>query len=79
VRPAPYRPLNPFFPRRIGRSGLKKKALATVGGWPHYTTFHDILRGGLVAATPLTVTRLQRVADAVGFPRDEIFLDVVSR
>ncbi len=77
--PASYRSLNPFFPRRIDRSGLKKKALAKVGGWPHFTTFHDIFKAGIVAATPLTVTRLERVADAVGFPRDEIFLDEASR
>jgi hypothetical protein len=77
--PAPYRPLNPFFPRRIARSGIKKKALAEVGGWPQYTTFHDILRAGLVAATPLAIKRLERVADAIGFPREEIFLDEVGR
>jgi hypothetical protein len=79
VRPAPYRPLNPFFSRRLDQSGFKKTALAAVGGWPYFTTFHDIFRAGLVAATPLTVTRLQRVADAVGFPRDEIFLDGAGR
>lgn len=76
--PAPYRPLNPFFPRHIERSGLKKSALCVHAGWPHYTTFHDLLKAGVVAATPLTVERLGRVADAVGFPRDEIFLDEVS-
>lgn len=75
MRPAPYLELNPFFPRRIDKSDLKKTALCAVGGWPHYTTFHDLLKARVVAATPLTVTRLQRVADAVGFPKDQIFLD----
>ena len=77
--PAPYREINPFFHRRIDRSGKKKSSLQRVGGWPHYTTFHDLLRAGVVAATPLTITRLQRVADAVDFPRDEIFLDEAAR
>jgi hypothetical protein len=75
VRPAPIRSLNPFFARRIGKSGMKKTALRVVGGWPYETTFFDILRSGHVAATPLTVARLERVADAVGFPREEVFLD----
>jgi hypothetical protein len=79
VRPAPVRSLNPFFHRRVQRSRLKKVALQTAAGFPHYTTFHDILRAGQVVATALMVTRLERVADAVGFPRDEIFLDGGAR
>jgi hypothetical protein len=79
VRPASFRPLNPFFSRRIDRSGKKKTTLRVIGGWPYETTFHDILRAGLVAATPLTIARLERVADAIDFPRDEIFLDGATR
>ena len=76
MRPAAvYRSLNPHFARRIALSGQKRKTLQRVGGWPYYTTFHDLLKVRVVAATPLAVTRLERVADAVGFPRDEIFLD----
>ena len=74
-RSAPYLDLNPHFARRIDRSKLKKKDLQKTGGWPFYTTFHDLLKAGVVAATPLTVSRLERVADAVGFPKDQIFLD----
>lgn len=72
---APRRPLNPLLLRRVERSGKQKAGLAVVGGWPFYCTFFDTLRAEKVAATPLTVRRLERVADAVGFPRDEIFLD----
>jgi hypothetical protein len=78
VRAAAYKPLNPFFTRRIARSKLKRKVLCRVGGWPHFTTFHDLLAAGVVAATPLAVERLGRVADAVQFPRREMFLDEVS-
>jgi hypothetical protein len=78
-QPAPFRPINPHLLRRVERSRFKKSALAAAAGWPHYTTFHDILRAGRIAATPLTVQRLERVADAVGLPRDEIFLDGAGR
>lgn len=72
---APIRPLNPLLWRRVERSDKQKARLALIAGWPHYCTFFDTLHAEKVAATPLTITRLQRVADAVGFPRDEIFLD----
>jgi hypothetical protein len=76
---APRRPLNPFLLRRVERSGHTKRTLATVAGFPHYIYFYLTLREDIVRASPLLVTRLQRVADAVGFPRDEIFLDEVGQ
>jgi hypothetical protein len=80
VRTAPLRDLNPFFARRVARSSRRKTELATIGGWPHAVTLHNVMRAGRIAATPSAITRLERVADAIGFPRDEIFLDeAVSR
>jgi hypothetical protein len=76
---APQRHLNRFLWRRVERSGKQKGRLQIVGGWPHYTSFHDVLRAETIVATPLTITRLERVADAIGFPRDEIFLDGAVR
>ena len=72
---APSRPLNPFLLRRVESSGQKKHALALIAGWPYYTSFFDTLHQEKVRATPLTVTRLERLAEAVGFPVAEIFLD----
>ena len=39
----------------------------------------EVLREEKVHATPLAIERLQRVADVVGFPREEIFLDELGR
>jgi hypothetical protein len=76
VPPAPLKLVSPFLPRTVERSELKKESLAVVGGYPHYIAFfNDVMRGGPVVATALTCSRLERIADAVGFPRDEIFLD----
>jgi hypothetical protein len=77
--PAPLRPLNPQLLRRIERSYQPKSRFATVGGWPHYVQLFEILRSRYVKATPLTIARLERVADAVEFPRNEIFLDEGTR
>lgn len=75
VRTAPLRNINPHFSRRITRSRVKKTALAAVAGYPHAEMLHNVLQMGRVAATRLTVERLERLAAAVGFPKDEIFLD----
>jgi hypothetical protein len=74
-RVAQYRPLNPALLPRIQQSGKSQTRLQIVGGWPYYTTYHDLLRAGRISATPLTVQRLTRVAQAVDFPVDQIFLD----
>jgi hypothetical protein len=76
---APRRSINPLIWRRVERSGKQKAALATAAGYPYYTSFFDTLHAERVAATHLNITRLERVADLVGFPRDEIFLDDAVR
>jgi hypothetical protein len=75
VPAAPRLRLNPLLLRRVEHSGRPKSCLQRLAGFPHYATFFEVLRAEKVAATPLNVQRLERVADAVGFPRDEIFLD----
>jgi hypothetical protein len=77
----PRRPLNPFLWRSVDQqSQTTKHALQLIGGWPYYAQFYNALHAEKIAASPLTIERLERVADAVGFPRDQIFLDeAVSR
>jgi hypothetical protein len=74
-RVAHYRDVNSALLERIQQSGQKQTRLAILGGWPYYTTYHDVLRAGRISATPLTIQRLTRVAQAVDFPIDQIFLD----
>jgi hypothetical protein len=76
---APRRPLNPLLWRRFARRWGPKDRLAVVAGYPCYQQLYAVLHEDRVRATPLTVQRLQRVADAIGFPRDEIFLDGAAR
>ena len=76
---APRRPLNPLLLRRVKQCSTPKTLLAVIAGWPNYTDFYEALRRERIRVTPLVVTRLYRVADAVGFPRDEVFLDEGTR
>ena len=74
-RLAPRRPLNPLLLRRVAHSNINKNVIARSSGFPAYSVFYTTLRSEKVIATPLTVERLMRVADLVGFPCDEVFLD----
>jgi hypothetical protein len=60
--------------RRVRQQrGLSR--LAASAGFTQFTSFYDILREDRVRATPLNVDRLERIAAAINFPKDEIFLD----
>lgn len=47
--------------------------LARYGNWTHYQGLSHFLKTGIVRGTPLNVARFQRLADAIGIPRDRIF------
>jgi hypothetical protein len=72
---APRYLLNPLLLHCVEQLRKTKSCLQLIAGWPHYCTFFETLHAEKVAATPLTITRWQRVADAIEFPKDEIFLD----
>jgi hypothetical protein len=63
----------------VQRSPLRKKIIHEISGWPFYSTFFDALHSERITATPLVVSRLQRVARAVGHPPNEVFLDEAGR
>jgi hypothetical protein len=70
---APVRRLNPSLWRRGPRCGIPKSTLWLIRGFRHYSNVYAALTAENVRATPLNVERLQRVADAVQFPRDDPF------
>jgi len=75
----PCRPLNPALRRRVEQSGKPKLLLASLAGFSQYTQFFESIRSERVPTTPLMIQRLERVADMVGFPQSEIFLDEAAR
>ena len=49
--------------------------LSLMGGWRNYTSFAPAVHSGVVVAGPLTIERFHRLADALGYPRNQVFLD----
>lgn len=76
---ASRRRLNPLLLRAVTCSGLRLHHLALLAGCPYYTTLYELLRADRIPATTLNITRLESLADAVGFPRDDLFLDEAAR
>jgi hypothetical protein len=72
---AACRSINPALLECVRASGIPQSRLALIAGFPHYTQFYEALRADRLRGTPLLVERLERLADAIGFPCDEIFLD----
>jgi hypothetical protein len=72
---APRRQLNPQF-RQAARDAMsrayKSHVMASLGGFPHSTSFSNALHADKIAATPLAIGRLQRVADAIRFTGDVV-------
>lgn len=61
------------------RDGCPSWLLAQIGGFPQAARFSTLLHAPLVSATATNIARLQRVADAIHFPREEIFEDEAAR
>jgi hypothetical protein len=72
---APRRPLSPALWSAVEASKKSKSGLAIASGFPQYILFFTLLRSELIPATPQNLARLERVAHAVGFPTDDLFLD----
>jgi hypothetical protein len=73
--PAPRRPLNHVLPDRVYSGSTPLGRMARIAGFPRYQGFWILLRAASVPATKLNVRRLERIAAAVGLPREQIFLD----
>ncbi|MEP7310163.1 MAG: hypothetical protein ABJA98_32050 [Acidobacteriota bacterium] len=76
---SPIRPISPWLLYKVEIHRANKRALAAAAGFPHYIYLYLALRDDTVRASPLMVRRLQRLADIVGFPKEQIFLDEVTK
>jgi hypothetical protein len=80
--PHPKRKLNPGL-RTAAVEAMRAKnppgvVLALVSGFTHQSVLSNALHNRRVSATPLTISRLQRLAEAVGFS-GALFLEEVER
>ena len=75
MKSSPRRELNRTLLKQIAESHKSRAALSRIAGFTHSQALDTILRGEKVSATPLLVARLVRLAAAIGFPSDQIFVD----
>ncbi len=72
---APRRQLNPFLLKAVLQSKESQDLLRRTAGWPNYPAYFVVIRSSTIIATDLTVARLEKLAELVSFPRDQIFFD----
>lgn len=78
-RRAHRRHLSPALFRKVITSGVSQGLIAKFAGYPDYQAYYRSVRKSLVVDTPLNVERLMRVAEAVNFPPNEVFIDSPAR
>lgn len=72
---ATYLRLNPHLLATVRHSGHKLETLAFVAGFLSPQAFSRVLCSAVIPGTARNVERLHRLADVVGFAREQIFLD----
>lgn len=73
--PLPRRKVNPALFRAYRASGRPAWLLAALAGMTHGAAFSHLINKDSVTDTPLNIERLHRVADVLGFDREQLFLD----
>jgi hypothetical protein len=66
--------VNSEFLAAVRASGKPLWVLATSAGFCHYAAFSKLIHAREVPATPVTLGRLFRLADLIGFDRSSVFL-----
>lgn len=75
MRSIPYVRVNPHLISRARQSGHLLRTLTTVAGFFSPQAFSRMLCSGVVPGTTTNVTRLRRLANSLGFPQDQVFVD----
>lgn len=71
---APNRTFNPAFIEALRSCRRPMWVLAYLTGWPNPQPFSSLISQPTFRATPTTIERLQKAADVLGFPRDQVWL-----
>ena len=69
----PRRRINRRFLARLAETDRSLDVLAAVAGYPAPPHLCAALRAEEIPAGPRTVRRFHRLADALGYPRDQVF------
>ena len=66
--PRPRLSINPKLLRAIANSRLPVWKLCVAAGIQHQARYYELIAGGDVPDSSTNITRLERLAEAVGFP-----------
>jgi len=70
------RRLNPKLYDAVRSYGVPGWQVAHMAGLNHQTILSSLIRSNEVPNTAINIERLERIAAVVGFPREDLFLDV---
>jgi len=70
----PRRRVNPALYKTYRACGQPQWKLVTLAGLTHQSQFSALICAKTIPATDVNIERLQRIADAVKFPREQLFL-----
>jgi hypothetical protein len=73
---APRLALNPQLLPAVLASPYAQGELSALAGFPAYSVYFSTLRSPVIVGTELTIGRLLRLAELVGFPAAHVFLPV---
>jgi hypothetical protein len=71
--PLPRVAFTPAFLDHLRRSERPGRRLSAAGGWRNYSAFSALIHQRAVRAHPITIERFYRLADALKFPRADVF------
>ena len=71
---APTRKFNPAFIEALRSCRRPMWVMASLTGWPNPQHFSKLINQPTFAATPTNIERLQKAADVLAFPRDQVWL-----
>ena len=77
--PLPRRRVNPALYAAVRASGRPGYLIALEAGLTHQPVLSALVCAESVPDTPTNIERLQRIADVVRFPREDLFLDEAGR
>ena len=73
--PLPRRRINPGFGRAVRNSGLTGRRITYEAGLNFRSELSKLICAESVSDTPLQIKRLERIAEVIGFDRDQLFVD----
>ena len=74
-KPLPRLHINPILREAVLACGTPGYILATTIGFAHHSKFSVLINAESIPASTANIEWLERIAEAVGFPKSRLFVD----